>query len=175
MANTHLPIVNQKLMNAGALLDLAGACLYPVNRLGNVALRALLESAVFQLDAAFILYLRELGETYGLKQVAGISSLDGLIQALQQAGKSPGETQELTQLLSAKNSWLSQLLVSSANNLASPAPVREAKAFPEAEAIALIDITQVAEVLKPDLGAIEVWLQSFKALVVRQRDTSSEY
>lgn len=176
MAISHLALVNQKLLHAVTLLGLATEVESPSSISGRLKMRALVDSVVLQMGLAYVFYLRELGETYRIKNLEQIHQASQLATALANANKSPSEAEELISLEQEPQSWLHQLRASYAAMQRSPEPEKVHKAFPVDGLISLVDISDAAEPLPPvaaDQAA--AWLSEFRALVLRQRDTSAEF
>jgi hypothetical protein len=123
------------------------------------------------LICAYQHYLREIAETYGLKNVVILRSEDDLISAFEAAKKYPAEAEELVTLRKDAKSWLVQL--QSYYDSLWRLPV--AKDIQDSgNLINLIDIDST-EVVEADLSVIEAWRRDFTALVTRQRETSAEF
>jgi hypothetical protein len=164
MANLSLTRVNQKLMQAKQLLQVAD-----VDSLTPVHLNALLEGAAFHLMCAYHHYLREIAETYGLKNIVMLRSEDDLIAAFEAAKKYPAEAEELVTLRKDASSWLVQL--QAYYDLLWRLPVVK-ETHDDNNLINLIAMDSADKV---DLSVIQAWLREFTALVLRQRETSAEF
>ncbi len=166
MANLSLTRVNQKLMQAKQLLQVVD-----VNSLTPVHLNALLEAAAFHLMCAYQHYLREIAETYGLKNVVVVRSEDDLIGAFEAAKKYPSDAEELATLRKDANAWLVQLqrYYDSLWRLPVVSENRDSDNL-----ISLVDIDSV-DAIDVDLAVIQGWQREFTALVLRQRETSAEF
>lgn len=166
MANLSLTRVNQKLMQAKHLLQVVD-----VNSIAPVHLNALLEGATFHLICAYQHYLREIAETYGLKNLVVLRSEDDLIGAFEAAKKYPAEAEELVTLRKDAKSWLVQLqnYYDSLWRL----PVANEKRDSD-NLINLVNMDS-ANPVEVDLGVIQGWQRDFTALVLRQRETSAEF
>ena len=176
MATSHLVLVNQKLVHAGTLLGLVSEIGSPIPTAGRLKIRALVDSAILHMGLAYIFYLRELGETYRIKNLNGINQASQLAAALANANKSPSEAQELTGLEQDAQSWLYQLQAAYTAMQRSPEPEKIQKAFPVEGLISVVDVSDTSELLPPpDAGQVANWLSEFRALVLRQRDTSAEF
>lgn len=176
MAITHISLVNQKLVYAGSLMALAASQGEPATTNQRLQRRALEDSVLLQLALAYRFYLRELGENYRLKQLNHISDAAGLVSALVAANKSPSEAQELLDLEQSSGSWLAQLLAAADSLYRSPEPQKPAKAFVDANTIALVDVTGQDSPDHPlSLDGLGFWLAEFRNLILRQRETSAEY
>ncbi|HWV16679.1 MAG TPA: DUF6586 family protein [Cellvibrio sp.] len=177
MANISLTRVNQKLAQARALLTSAGdSPLVPIH------LAALQEAVVFHLVCAYRHYLREIAETYGLKQSAGIATESDLAEAFRLAKKHPAEADELIALRENKGAWLGQL--HSYYETLWSVPVLsvatvEAKIERESEEsasiIKLVNIDPAPALVAVDMTLLASWHVEFVALVGRQRETSAEF
>ncbi len=166
MANLSLTRVNQKLMQAKQLLQVVDA-----DSLTPVHLNALLEGASFHLMCAYQHYLREIAETYGLKNVVSLRSEDDLIGAFEAAKKYPAEAEELATLRKDAESWLVQLQ-SYYDSLWRLPVAKDTQDSDNLINLVDMDSTDVAEV---DLDRIQSWQRDFTALVLRQRETSAEF
>ena len=176
MAITHISLVNQKLVYAGTLIALATGQGEPLTTSQRLVRRALEDSVLMQLELAYRFYLRELGENYQLKQFNQISDAAGLVATLVAANKSPSEAQELFELERTPGSWLAQLLAAASGLSRSPEPQKPAKAFVDANTIALVDVTGQDSPDEPlSLDDLSSWLAEFRNLILRQRETSAEY
>lgn len=176
MAISHLSIVNQKFVHAGTLLGLASTLKSPTSTSQRLQLRALLDSTILHLGLAYVFYLRELGENYRIKNLDQIDLTSQLVSALAGANKSPSEAQELISLEQDVQSWLHHMLSAHAALRRSPEPEKVKKAFPVDGLISIVDISDSAEpVSAAGVGEITAWLTEFRALVLRQRDTSAEF
>jgi hypothetical protein len=162
MANLSLTRVNQKLGQAKALLHNSTVALTQVHR------QSLIEAVSFHLMCAYQHYLRELAETYGLKNTLGINTAGELIKAFEMAGKYPAEAQELQELRSGQ-SWLAELHSFYDSLWRTPTPVSPPR---EGELIVLVSIDQPEA---PDLESVARWHSNFVELVKRQRQTSAEF
>jgi hypothetical protein len=176
MAISHLAIVNQKLVHASTLVSLVTSVDSRSSTSERLKYRALVDSAILQLELAYVFYLRELGENYRIKNLARINRASQLADALAGANKSPSEAQELVTLEQDQQSWLCQMLAAYAGLLRSPEPEKIKKAFPVEGMISVVDISETTETLPPpDIAQVTIWLTEFRALVIRQRDTSAEF
>ncbi len=175
MSNSHLPLVNQKFANASALLKIASGVQDACGASRAIERRATLESAVLQMHLAYIFYLRELAENYGLKGYRQLGDVNALVVALESAGRSAGEAAELQHLQAKNGGWLEGLMSAQAALVASPAAPAPRKSFEEQASIDLIDVTHVPDLVVVDLVSVNEWLAEFRALVLRQRETSLEY
>ncbi|OZY85036.1 hypothetical protein CBP51_17970 [Cellvibrio mixtus] len=179
MSISNFSLVNQKLAFAKTLCVLAGEASLS-SSISHSALRlrqdALLSSCAFQLSLAFHFYLREIADRSYLKNSGAISSLDELAQSLTQSDKYPSEIIELRELASQSGSWLEQLLRYTQAASQSPRKEKEQKSFPQDNLILAVDITASEEQsLSLTLEVVEFWAEAFRAMVLRQRDTSAEF
>lgn len=174
MANISLTRVNQKLTQARVLLDGVDA-----NNLKPVHLNSLKEAAAFHLVCAYQHYLREIAETYGLKNTASIRTESELSEAFQAAKKHPVEAEELIALRQNANSWLGQLHKYYAALWDVPASNAVATSSSESQEsdsiISVVNIDPRFDVSQVDIPSIQSWHADFVALVMRQRETSAEF
>lgn len=166
MTNLSLTRVNQKLMQAKALLDnLDEQSLLPVHR------NAVLEAAAFHLVCAHQHYLRELAENYGLKNIISLRNEQDLVSAFEAAKKYAVEAEELQELRKQPASWLSQLQVYYDSLWRTPV---RAESVQSENLISLVDTDSVS-LPEVDIALVRNWQTEFTALVMRQRETSAEF
>ncbi len=169
MPNPSLTRVNQKLAQAKTLLDCVDdAAITPIH------LDSLKEAATFHLVCAYHHYLREIAETYWLKNSANIRTENDLINAFHAAKKQPAEAEELISLRQDANSWLGQLYTSYESLWLVPAVVARE---PESDDLLIktINLESNFDIARVNLALISFWHESFIALVLRQRETSVEF
>ncbi|QEY15091.1 hypothetical protein D0C16_03370 [Cellvibrio sp. KY-GH-1] len=132
---------------------------------------------MLHLYTAFHFYQRELAELNGIKMPELIDSMDSLVNGLNQLGKQPSEVLELQSICAEKGSWLNQLLNQYKLIFISPPKAVEKKAFVQEGMIELVDVSQdTIEVnAELDLKILAEWLNEFKALILRHRETGAEY
>ncbi len=166
MANLSLTRVNQKLMQAKSLLQTVDE-----GTVTPVHLNAVLEGAAFHLICAYQHYLREIAETYGLKNIITLRSELDLINAFEAAKKYPAEAHELNDLRKDSSLWLSQLhnYYDSLWRVPVIADIQET-----ANLISLVDADKTP-LVEVNLDVIQGWQGDFTALVLRQRETSAEF
>lgn len=173
MSITHLSLVNQKLAYASAIIKLLSA----PHTSQKLEQQALADAAAFHLAMGLHFYLRELAEHHRIKNLSTINSVLDLVTALQQFDSVSSESSELLSLAQTNDTWLNQLTGYYAQLSKSPEKPKEKKAFGQENLIELLELTEIDESpqlkLTPELLAS--WLDNFRALVVRQRDTSAEY
>lgn len=176
--HSHLSLVNQKLGFATATLSLLEN-LTEIDE-GKLSLiqKATCESALLHLYTAFHFYLRELGESNGIKNPAIIDSLPALVTALNQLERHPSEVIELQDLAAYQGGWLNTFLEQYEKVFKSPPKKTEKKSFGAENFIELVDLTeQQEESLEKalNIGSLKCWLNEFKSLVLRQRETGAEH
>lgn len=171
MAITHISLVNQKLAYAKATLGLLTSMSEP----SRLQQQALIDACVFHLVSGYRFYLRELGENYRVKNLALITNIQQLINALTAIDKTPSEATELATLEAAPESWLAQLLGYFDVLQQSPAIVKEAKAFESEVLIQAVDVTDTQASSPPNTKELAMALDNFRQLIQRQRETSAEY
>jgi len=166
MANLSLTRVNQKLMQAKSLIQGVDE-----ESLSPVHCNALLEGSAFHLMCAYQHYLREIAETYGLKNIITMRSEVDLISAFESAKKYPAEAQELHALRKDRLSWLSQLQAYYDSLWRMPVLVD----IQHTEN--LINLVNTDDLIIPgvNLSVIVGWHKDFTELVIRQRETSAEF
>jgi hypothetical protein len=178
MAISNFSLVNQKLAFAKSLFTLTRERA-PVFAEGAQQLQqdALLSSCALQLRLAFHFYLREIADRMAMKNSAAISSLEELESSLAQQDKTSSDVTELRDLVQQSESWLAQLLRWAQASQQSPRKEKEKKSFHSENLILAVDITahEEQQVSVLTLAEIEHWLESFRVLVLRQRDISSEF
>lgn len=177
MAVSNFSLVNQKLAFAKSLCDLARGVATPATSAERLRQDAVLSSGVYQLSLAFHFYLREIADRCFLKNSGAINSLAELQLALAQNDKFLSEVSELDELAARSGSWLEQLQRYAQSALESPRKEKERKSFQQDNLIIAVEITAEEEVQAVCLTVelLESWQDSFRALVLRQRDTSAEF
>ncbi|MDF3013391.1 MAG: hypothetical protein K0Q78_1595 [Cellvibrio sp.] len=177
MPINHLSLVNQKLAYAGSIISVLNIPLSEPNATQRLQQQALGDAAVFHLAMALHFYLREHAEQHRIKNLSGIGSVQDLFLALQQEDKSSSESSELLELVQTTDTWLNQLTRYYDLLFRSPEKPRAKKAFGQENRIELIELTEidVQPTLQLTPALLASWLDSFRALVMRQRETSAEY
>jgi hypothetical protein len=170
MSISHLSLVNQKLAHAGAIISL----LNESQSRQKLERQALFDAAVFHLQLGLHFYLRELADYHRIKNLSKIDSVQGLLLAMHEADRVSSEASELASLSEVGDSWLSQLSGAYAQLFKSPEKAKEKKAFGHEGLIELREVDENAPIVfSPE--HLDSWLNSFKALVIRQRNTCAEY
>lgn len=173
MAISYLSLTNQKLAYAQAIIR----NLESPTAKQKLESCALYDAAVFHLAVALHFYLRELAEHGGIKNLAAINSIEDLVKALQQINRSSAEVAELYRLQGTANNWLHDLTGYYDQVFQSPEKPKEKKSFVQENRIELIELSdtdrQTQLELTPKL--LSSWLNEFRALVTRQRETNAEY
>ncbi|PUA29836.1 MAG: hypothetical protein B0W54_04580 [Cellvibrio sp. 79] len=175
---SHLSLVNQKVSFASATLSLLENATEIGGGNSSLVQKALCESVLLHLYTAFHFYLRELADNNGIKNPAAIDSLPALVAGLNQLGKSPSEVVELQDLVAYQRGWLNSFLMQYERIFKSPAKKVEKKSFGTENFIELIDLTEQQEELLDmalNISSLQHWLNEFKSLVLRQRETGAEY
>ena len=165
MANLSLTRVNQKLAQAKSLISGVDQ-----DTLKPVHLNSILEATAFHLVCAYQHYIREIAETYGLKNAIGLQNEADLINAFEAAKKHPAEAEELAGLRQNSHSWLAQLQSYYDSLWQLPRPINSQATD---ELISLVDLDK--SIVSVTLGAVQQWHAEFVALVLRQRETSAEF
>lgn len=177
MSISHLSLVNQKLAYASSIIIALNAESAELTASQKLRQQALGDAAVFHLAMALHFYLRELAEYHRIKNLIAINSVQDLAAALLEADRTSSESSELLELVQTSDSWLSQLVGYYDQLSKSPEKPKEKKAFGQENLIELVELgepeNQPLLQLTPKL--LSLWLDSFRALVIRQRETSVEY
>lgn len=177
MSISHLSLVNQKLAYASSLVTLVNTFISDTQTGSKLQQQALADAAVFHLSLALKFYLRELAEQHHIKNISAINSAQDLAEVLQQADRVSSESSELSWLLQTSGTWLNQLAHYYDQLSKSPEKTKEKKAFGNENLIKLVELTELEGLpvlqLTPEL--LTAWLGSFRAMVIRQRETSAEY
>jgi hypothetical protein len=168
--NPFLPAVNQKLYFSGLLLQQVDRNHCPFfGPAANLQL-ALCQSALFQLETAYRLYLREVATTYRDSAAETISSVEGLIAAMESMGNSPSEAAELANLEADKDSWLANMLKAHEHLL----EVRPQEVVNAASPIAVVQIEQGEGRHELSADLLDGWLEAFRDLIERHREQMVE-
>lgn len=177
MSISHLSLVNQKLAYANALITLINTLNSAPQTGSKLQLQALADGALFHLSMAVKFYLRELAEHHHIKNVSAINSVQDLVEVLRQADRVSSESSELLSLARTKGAWLNQLEHYYSQLSKSPEKPKEKKAFGNENLIELVELAESDGFLSLQLTAelLTSWLDSFRTLIIRQRETSAEY
>lgn len=177
MAINHLSLVNQKLAYASLVIGQLNATLVEPKAVQKLQQQALGDAAVFHLAMALHFYLRELAEQHRIKNLSAINSIQDLTAALHQLDKVSSESSELFELIQTTDNWLNQLTRYYHQLFQSPEKPKEKKAFAQDNQIEFIELTEVDNqgLLQLTPERLAFWLDSFRALIARQRETSAEY
>lgn len=177
MSISHLSLVNQKLAYASAVVALLNTPNCDAKIGSRLQQQALVDAVVFHIATALHFYLRELADHHHLKNLSAIYSVQDLAAILQQADRASSESSELLSLVQTRGTWLNQLTLYYHQLSRSPEKPEEKKAFGHENLIELVELTDTEDLpalhLTPEL--LTNWLDSFRALVIRQRETSAEY
>lgn len=177
MPISHLSLVNQKLAFARATISLLNDSSEEQKNARKLEYQALCDAAVFHMMMALHFYLRELAEHHQIKNPSAIHSVQDLSAALQQLDKTSSVSSEILTLSELDDSWLNQLIQYFEQLSKSPEKLKEKKAFGQEHLIEIVELTEVDGQRPIDLTPelLTLWLESFRALVARQRETSAEY
>lgn len=174
MSISHLSLVNQKLAYASSLITLMTTSNYTGSKLQQ---QALADAAVFHLSMAMKFYMRELAEHHHIKDVSAINSAQDLVEVLQREDRLSAESSELLSLAQTNGTWLNQLTHYYDQLSKSPEKPKEKKAFGNENLIQLVELSEsddwVSLQITPEL--LTAWLDNFRILIIRQRETSAEY
>ena len=109
--NPYVAIVNQKISLCKILLSEGISKNKLLEKKTNAQLElAFMQSVIYQLESAYINYLKEIAFAHKCKDIESVDSLKKLKVGLLSANKSMAESQEIELLLGEQQSWLSQLL-----------------------------------------------------------------
>lgn len=178
MTNRHLVRVNKAIQSAQALIDIGQEVQEPDSSLKK---RVLAESVLRQFGLAITLYFRELAENYDLKTISDINTLNDLCVRFERSNKSIAEAQEFRDLSIIQNSWFNVITELCANLQDSLDGTPPAKSFItegiiHSNRIEVVDITNTDQKMPEiDLNLLKTWLEEFKLIIFRHRQTSIEY
>jgi|GEM_PF-462382 len=177
MAISHLSLVNQKLAFASSIITALSTYPDATTAAQKIQRQALGDAAVFHLSMGLHFYVRELAEHHQIKNVGSINSIQDLISTLSEVDKASPESFELVELAELKGCWLNQLTHYYDQLSKSPEKSKEKKAFAQENLIAAVELTEAESQLPVQLTSelLGSWLESFRVLVMRQRETSTEY
>jgi hypothetical protein len=177
MPISHLSLVNQKMAYAGSIIALLNPSQCNAKTESKLQQQALGEAAVFHLAMAVHFYLRELADHYRIKNLSAINSVEDLAAVLQQADRVSSESCELLSLVQTNGAWLNQLTQYYDQLFKSPEKPKEKKAFGSENLIELVELAEFEDSSSQPIThqLLTSWLDSFRALIIRQRDTSAEY
>lgn len=173
--NPYLSAVNQKLFFCNLLLK-QGMDGEP-EKLSSAQLeQALCQSALYQLEAAYGHYLREIAATYQFKSPEAVSSVESLADSLSRINKHSAEAQEIQSLLKQKDNWLSQLLNAHKclSNISSQSEKSSVSNNASNSPIAIVEIKQLDDVETLDYDLLNSWHKSFVKMVNRHREMMVE-
>lgn len=176
MSISNLSLVNQKLAFANAILinmELSAAQLTGAQKIHQQALK---DAVIFHLFTALCFYVRELADQYRVK-AAVFNTVDELYVALGDVGLNSSETNELMTLKEMPGSWLHSLLFCEQMIFKSPVKAKEKKAFILESTIELVDAIEIdqQESLELTRELLMDWLNSFRDMLSRHRNTYAEY
>lgn len=167
---TNLARVNQKLAFARASLQAMRA-----DSAANPLLQqAMAEACCFHLYAAYLAYLKEIGECYQVDEPERIGSVDDLVDRLGAIGKTPAESRELVLLSQGQGSWLYHLICAFHDCLAArQGPLGESNSSGSG-GIPLVAVAETGD-SRCTMANLSAWQQELGALIDRQRDSMTEY
>jgi len=177
MTISHLSLVNQKLAYAKVIIRSLEDQIAEFNTAQKLNRQALSDAVVFHLVVALHFYLRELAERQSIKDLTAINSTQDLVRALEQADRVSSESIELHTLSQTPDSWLYQLLDYHDQLMKSPQKPKEKKSFGQENLIVLVELTEAGNRAPLELTAnlLSSWHNSFRDLIIRQRETSAEF
>jgi hypothetical protein len=170
--NPYVAIVNQKISLCKILLSEGILKNKLLEKKTDIQIDlAFTQSAVYQLESAYISYLKEIAFAHKCKDVESIDSLQKLKVGLVSSNKSAGEAQEIELLLGEQQSWLSQILREH-KKLSSP-PLTISKKNND-HSISLLEVKQLDDIMSLNFGDVETWLNNFTEILVRNRQLMYE-
>jgi Family of unknown function (DUF6586) len=166
MSNPYQQRVNRQLMLARQHLEIEVST---DNASGRMRQAGLFESVLFHLYRAYLEMLRELADNYQLSYPDRITTIEQLVEAMNAAGKTSAETEELLDL--QRQGFIADLLACWKHLFAGPAGEEsEQKLRP----VGLISTRQLQN-WDLDKARLVQWLQSMTEISDRHRDIMVEY
>ena len=173
-AYSYLAAVNQKILFANRLIEIAGA--------GDGDLQdkylsaALAQSVTLQLYWAWAWHLQDVASNYKVKDPSAVKSVEDLVRLLEADGKTPAEATELKHLASSKDSWLGRLLDAYQQLFLLP-EVRRAEM--DADRLPLLALDKASDtggkIIEWSIPEVADWTAKMRELVDRQREMMIEF
>lgn len=160
--NPYLSLVNQHFCFSSLLLERLTE--YEGQGSNRLLVLALSQSVVFQLEATYRFYLREVGATYKCREPEQINCVDELIHALETMGKNPAEASELANLEQQKGSWLWELLSAYRQMMRGPS-----EQVSQNSPIALVQVDNERDAEELNAELLSAWREAFHEVVERHR------
>ncbi len=161
--NPYTGACSQRCMYAEALVNAA------IEEPVSVLSAALLQSAIFQLDTAYVFHLREIAENYSHTEPSSIRNIKSLARFLAEQNIQSSEVAEIMALIEDRSSWLAQCLHTYSDlqtGVGTPAKVSHGG----------IDLFQEEDRQKKiSLELVGHWQQAMLELLQRHRALMNEY
>lgn len=164
----YLSAVNQKLLYARRLLRLAKQS----NSLDKHAEAAIAQSVGVQLQQAWHWHIMDIAASYETPDPQRAVDAESLVKILAEAGKSPGEGNELLTLETDTGSWLHNMLAA-VSSLARVPEIR--KALMDADRLPVISVDAEDSTPEWSVDQARIWIERFQELVDRQREVMLEF
>lgn len=170
--NPYVAIVNQKISLCKILLSEGILKNKLLEKKTDVQVDlAFIQSAVYQLESAYISYLKEIAFAHKCKDIESIDSLQKLKVGLVASNKSTGEAQEIELLLGEQQSWLSQLLTEHKKLSLPPLTISKKN---NDHSISLLEVKQLDDIMSLNFNDVETWLNNLTEILVRNRQLMHE-
>ena len=169
-SRSYSTAVNQKLLFARKLLNLA-----KTNGEGNKHTAiAIAQSVVLQLYLVWKWHLQDIANNYKAQDPSAINSADELFNTLSADGKTPAEATELQHLVTAKDTWVSDLMAAYQQLFLLPT-TRKAQMDVDRLPLLSLDDSANGDRIKWDLLQVIEWTKKMTELVERHRDMMIEF
>ena len=170
--NPYVAIVNQKISLCKILLSEGILKNKLLEKKTDAQLElAFMQSVIYQLESAYINYLKEIAFAHKCKDIESIDSLKKLKVVLRSANKSMAESQEIELLLGEQQSWLSQLLREHKKISLPPLTISKKN---NDHSISLLEVKQLDDTMCLSFTDIEFWVKSFTEILARNRQLMYE-
>ncbi|MBT3566920.1 MAG: hypothetical protein HN492_05520 [Porticoccus sp.] len=170
--NPYLSVVNQKILFCDILLDQGASKKDYLEENNSHQFEIVLcQSALYQIECAYLNYLREIAATYQYKLVESIFSVQDLDAGLRGINKEPSEIQEIKSLTESRSSWLFQLLVAF-KQLSLPPSLEVGKSHTESSS--LLEVKQLDDDIYLSYQLLAAWRQDFVEMIKRHRELMHE-
>jgi len=167
---TNLARVNQKL--AFARVSLQALQIDSGDK--PLLQQAMLEACCFHLYAAYLAYLKEIGDSYKVADPESIGSIDELVARLAAVGKTPTESRELVLLSREPGNWLYHLIACYQNCLAARTGQQGGDKVGGEGVIPVVPVAENGD-SRCTMANLKAWQQELGTLIDRQRDSMTEY
>ncbi len=170
--NPYLSVVNQKIFFCDILLDQGISKKYYLEKNNPHQLEIVLcQSALYQIECAYLNYLREIAVTYQYKLPESIFSVQDLDAGLRSVNKEPSEAQEIKSLAENGSSWLFQLF-SAFRQLSQPPSSGVSRS--QAQSASLFEVKQLDDSVCLNYQLLIAWREAFVEMIERHRELMYE-